>query len=59
VEGDELYRTSLGACCTILMLALVSIFAVYVFKRAVDPPMQKKLSEITFKEYFEENLHIE
>ena len=52
VEGDEVYRTSLGACCSVLLAAMVVIFAIYVFKRAVEVPEFAKIDQFTYHNYF-------
>lgn len=52
VEGDEVYRTSLGACCSVLLAVIVVIFAIYVFRRAVEVPEFAKLDHFTYRNYF-------
>lgn len=52
VEGDELYRTSLGACCSVLLAVIVVIFAIYLFRRAVEVPEFTKLDHFTYQNYF-------
>jgi hypothetical protein len=52
VEGDEKYRTMLGACCSLMLAVMVVIFAIYLFRRAVEVPEFAKLEHYTYKNYF-------
>jgi len=52
VEGEEVYRTTLGACCSLALAVIVVIFAVYVFRRAVEVPEFNHLEHFTHKNYF-------
>jgi hypothetical protein len=52
VEGDEQYRTTLGACCSLALAVMVVIFAVYVFRRAIEVPEFANLEHYTHKNYF-------
>jgi hypothetical protein len=55
VEGDELYRTGLGACCSVLLVVIVLIFAAYVFKQAILGPPVKMINEFTLNNHFTED----
>jgi len=55
VDGEEIYKTGLGAFCTVLMAAAVAIFAIYVFSKAIEMPDYSFPTDVTYPNYFNDS----
>lgn len=55
VDGDETYRTGLGAFCTILVVIAVAIFAIFVFSRAIEVPDYSFPADTIYPNFFQDS----